>query len=346
MRLTSPPDRIEWLLRTGDSERPVPVSKRIVMDDEAWRATIERLDISDGLRVFLTTADVRQGLTLEPHHTEPAPWLVSDIAVKGLVRLTLSDGGEAHISPERSVLFRPADKRAQFTLSPRQELVVAGYMLRADRVERMFDGAVPEAIRLLIAPDATRSPLIGLKSTATIRRLAASMFSSGLAGALRAIFLEGVVVQLFALQSDAEEAEPHHASGSAPVGRAKAAIVEARERLLADMRAPPTLGDLADAAGMSEKTLNTGFRALFGATIFETLRNERLEHARLALEAGDLPMKVIAERVGFRHVTNFISAFTQRYGESPGLYRRGRASPADQPATRRKRQSGVETEAS
>jgi len=316
-------------LRTGDSERPVPVSQRMEISDSAWRAVIERLDIGDGLRVFLATADVRAGLTLEPHHAEPVPWLVSDTAVKGLVRLKLADGPEAEISPERSVFFRPLDRRAQFTPKPRQDLMVIGYMLRADRVERMFAGAVPDTIRRILAPEATESPLTEVRSSAAVRRLAASMFSKEFAGALRQIFLEGVVVQLFALQSQAGEAGSRQPGK--PSGRARAAVFEARERLLADMRSPPTLGQLAAAAGMSEKALNAGFRALFGTTIFETLRNERLEHARLALEARDISMKVIAERVGFRHVSNFISAFTARYGEPPGVYRRGRARQTDQP---------------
>ncbi len=56
-------------------------------------------------------------------------------------------------------------------------------------------------------------------------------------------------------------------------------------------------------------------------TAFELLRNERLEHARLAMEAG-LALKVVAERVGYGHVANFIAAFTQRYGAPPGRYRR------------------------
>ncbi len=46
---------------------------------------------------------------------------------------------------------------------------------------------------------------------------------------------------------------------------------------------------------MSEKALNAGFRELFGTTVFETLRNERLEHARIALENTDLSVKEIAQ---------------------------------------------------
>jgi AraC-like DNA-binding protein len=66
--------------------------------------------------------------------------------------------------------------------------------------------------------------------------------------------------------------------------------------------------------------LNAGFRAVFGSTVFEALRNERLEHARLALETGGVSLEEAAFRVGYNHPTNFINAFSARYGASPGRY--------------------------
>jgi AraC-like DNA-binding protein len=85
------------------------------------------------------------------------------------------------------------------------------------------------------------------------------------------------------------------------------------------------VGELAATAGMSESALNAGFRALFGGSVYEILRDERLEHARIALETTDTPVKQIAFRVGYNHVTNFINAFTTRYGTSPARLR-GRAA--------------------
>ena len=116
------------------------------------------------------------------------------------------------------------------------------------------------------------------------------------------------------------------AASPTPVRRAglsateRRAILRARERLLADMRHPPSLTALAAEVGLSEKRLNSGFRATFGETVFEVLRNERLEHARKALEERVLSLKQIAFRVGYNHVTNFVHAFSARYGAPPGRY--------------------------
>src|SRR5262249_41732729 len=102
--------------------------------------------------------------------------------------------------------------------------------------------------------------------------------------------------------------------------RERSAVWEARERLVADMRRPPTLYELAAAVGLSEKRLNSGFRIQFGTTVFGTLRDERLEHARIALESGAVSLKQVAFRVGYDHVSNFINAFTARYGMPPRQY--------------------------
>ncbi len=102
--------------------------------------------------------------------------------------------------------------------------------------------------------------------------------------------------------------------------RERSAVGEARRRLLADMRNPPSLGELADAVGLTEKRLDMGFRLLFNAAVFGTLRDHRLELARRLLEQGDVSVKVIAYRVGYDHVSNFVHAFRARYGRPPQQY--------------------------
>lgn len=66
------PQAVEWLLREGGDEQPVPASSRMTFEDEHWSASIERLDIGEGLRVFLTKAEIRRGLSLEPLQSVPA----------------------------------------------------------------------------------------------------------------------------------------------------------------------------------------------------------------------------------------------------------------------------------
>ena len=326
------PQTVEWLLREGASEQAFPASSRMSFEDRHWRATIERVEIGDALRVYLTNAEIRRSLSLEPMQIVPGAWLCAKIAVKGRVAVAFPDGTTIRLSPRRSMLFRLKDGRLTFSPAPRQTLQLTGYMLRADRVESLCDGDVPAHIRPLIVPTPAGELLVPIATTAHLRRIAARMFSDPFAGPLRPIYLEGLALQLFAVHcavaGDGARVRPDRV----PSPSERAAIEEARERLLSDMTNPQTGAAIAAAVGMSERRLNAGFKALFGTTLFETLRNERLEHARIVLECEPLPLKVVAERVGYRHVTNFISAFTARYGHPPRRLVRtesGRRTPRD-----------------
>jgi transcriptional regulator GlxA family with amidase domain len=198
-------------------------------------------------------------------------------------------------------------------------------MLRADRVESLCDGNVPAAVGPLLAPTTDRDLLLKIPTTVPLRRAALRMFSNPFAGKLREVYLEGLALQLFALQSAAAGGEAKSRPGRVLSAAERKAVSRAHARLLADLANPPTVAELAADAAMSERRLNAGFKALFGATVFETLRNERLEHARLVLETEALPLKLVAERVGYRHVSNFVNAFAARYGSPPRAYAVGAA---------------------
>jgi len=83
----------------------------------------------------------------------------------------------------------------------------------------------------------------------------------------------------------------------------------------------PTLTTISDHFGVSPNKLNTEFTAEYGESIFSFLRNYRLEQARLAIEKGGQPLKVIAHRIGYSHVNHFITAFKQKFNCTPGSLR-------------------------
>ena len=105
--------------------------------------------------------------------------------------------------------------------------------------------------------------------------------------------------------------------------RERRAALEARTLLLADFRNPPRISDLAAAVGMSERRLDRAFRDLFGASIFRTLSNARLDHAHAALITGHITIKELAFRLGYAHSASFSHAFRGRFGVFPSQVRQG-----------------------
>ncbi|MDC7789427.1 AraC family transcriptional regulator [Rhodoplanes sp. TEM] len=92
--------------------------------------------------------------------------------------------------------------------------------------------------------------------------------------------------------------------------------------LMADLCHPPSLDRLAVEAGMSHPRLNRCFRKAYGTTVFDWLRERRLDQASRLLRADDRSVTEIAYACGFSSPSHFAAAFRQRHGVSPVAFRR------------------------
>jgi AraC-like DNA-binding protein len=95
----------------------------------------------------------------------------------------------------------------------------------------------------------------------------------------------------------------------------------AKNILINQLAAPPTLKELAQQAQLNQRTLNEGFQQMFGATVFQYLYDHRLGVARQLLTTGDLRIEEVAQQVGFAHRGYFARAFRKQFGLSPRDYR-------------------------
>lgn len=96
--------------------------------------------------------------------------------------------------------------------------------------------------------------------------------------------------------------------------------------LLEQLRSDPaerwTIGQMARAAAMSERTLARRFREETGESPLVWLNAQRLALARDLLETTNLPMKHIADKAGMGSATNLRLHFAANVGVSPNLYRK------------------------
>jgi AraC-like DNA-binding protein len=310
--------RLDWLLSETPSDFTVPPGTVFQADDDNWRASIERIPLTQSLQVFLNDIVARRDFRAEPMVMHATPYLVGQVALEGRLDLDLGNGQVARATTQSAVLYRPVARAVHgFQADVRYRSV--GYSMSLRRVERLLEGEVPPSLRSLLDGEPPPTRYVATRNRGVMRRLAGAAFGRSLNGPLRRLMVEGAVLQLFATQA-AAAAPPAPPADNLLSRRERSLMGEALDRLLADMRRPPSLGELAESTGLSERRLNACFRRAFGATVFETLRNHRLEHGRLALEAGAPSLKEIAWRVGYNDVSNFIHAFCARYGAPPRRY--------------------------
>ncbi len=83
-----------------------------------------------------------------------------------------------------------------------------------------------------------------------------------------------------------------------------------------------TLEGLAQVAGLSPKYLCRAFAKLAGTTPLSFLNEYRLDMARRLLSASTDSVSQIAASCGFQDQSYFVKQFRQRFGVTPGAYRR------------------------
>lgn len=129
---------------------------------------------------------------------------------------------------------------------------------------------------------------------------------------LHAAALDFLACHLDGYRSDPDEAPPP---------RERRLLEAARERLLSDLAAPPTIADLARETGLNQLKLKRGFKALFGHSIYALFQRERMDRARHLL--CDHGVTETAMILGYSNVSHFSAAFRKQFGVLPREARRG-----------------------
>lgn len=89
-----------------------------------------------------------------------------------------------------------------------------------------------------------------------------------------------------------------------------------------------SLDNLADVAAMSRFHWHRVFLGLTGETCAQAVRRIRLHLSASMLFHSDLSVGEIAKSIGYPNSRSFIRVFSERYGLSPGVFRKmGRVGP-------------------
>lgn len=99
-------------------------------------------------------------------------------------------------------------------------------------------------------------------------------------------------------------------------------LTVACEILEMDLATPPQLDDLASMVGTNRHRLTRIFREIFGCTVFNWVRERRMQVACTHLTHTSLSIRAIADELGFVNSCNFSTAFRERFGTTPSQYRR------------------------
>lgn len=99
------------------------------------------------------------------------------------------------------------------------------------------------------------------------------------------------------------------------------AVTRAMRFIESNFMQPISLPELSQYVNMSQYHFSRQFKKNCGYAPHEYIILTRLNHAKHLLKTTDLPVKIIAQNVGYQNVSTFTNAFTNRVGISPSTFR-------------------------
>lgn len=120
----------------------------------------------------------------------------------------------------------------------------------------------------------------------------------------------------------------HGGARAAPPGVRLSARQEARvkARMLDDLQARLTLGELAGLCGMSESHFARAFKRTTGVPPHQWLLSQRIEKARALLKDSTVSISEVALECGFADQSHLTRMFARHLGVTPATWRRGHRS--------------------
>ncbi len=97
-------------------------------------------------------------------------------------------------------------------------------------------------------------------------------------------------------------------------------IKKAKELLIKNMYNPPSLTELSKEVGINEYRLKTGFKEVYGNTVYGYLLDYKLDYARHLLDTGHYQVNEVAYKIKYTNPSHFISAFKKKFGVTPKKY--------------------------
>lgn len=197
-----------------------------------------------------------------------------------------------------------------------QEYVFFELAFRESFLQKIIEEDTPYSERLfkqynkLEYMNATRHPILP-----SMLQCIHELNSNSFTGVLQQLYLETKSAELFLLQVQALYTQ--NQSISSLKQRDIECLHDARLYIEQNYQTPCSIIDLARIVGINQTKLKSGFKKLFGTTVFGYVRDLQMEKAKQLLLDEKLYVNEVADQIGYKHPQHFTVAFKRKFGILP-----------------------------
>lgn len=143
--------------------------------------------------------------------------------------------------------------------------------------------------------------------------------NNGVQGPMRKLFIQSKVLELIGLQFDQLRRPSDQVANLRRDDADK--LYQLKTYLDANFLSDLSLNQLSRECLLNEFKVKSGFKQLFGSSVFNYLKKVRMEYAANLLRNSFMNVDEVADALGYEHAQHFSTAFKNFMGVSPSTYR-------------------------
>ncbi len=141
-------------------------------------------------------------------------------------------------------------------------------------------------------------------------------------GAARSLFIEGKVCELLAIQLNNHLSGEHGYGGTSNEAGDTELFTKIKLYLEVNFLGNLSLKTLSREFGINECKLKSGYKAMFGTSIFAYVKSLKMDLAKSLLSKKKSTVYQVADALKYKNAHHFSAAFKRYFNESPGAYRK------------------------
>ncbi|MEG3151007.1 AraC family transcriptional regulator [Sphingomonas sp. ZT3P38] len=202
-------------------------------------------------------------------------------------------------------------------------------ILHREVLKTLYGGSaheLPATLQAFLAGELSQTSGRALPLSGVMLRCLEDVHACSLEGRLRRLFLQSKALEIICQALDAFDQSEFLRSGESSRHMARS-VLKAQFFLAEHFANPPSLEKLAAEVGLSRSALCNGFRQIVGQSVYEYIRDLRMEQALTLLREGNDQIIQIAYAVGYHRPSSFSVAFQRHFGATPSKVRRKASQP-------------------
>lgn len=295
---------------------------RVALPEEDGSGFWRFLSISDDIFVVLTDCTFS---AIRHEHVMAEGLVEFHFLLEGPVALSLPQTDDATEPPNVSLMScQPALGMAYDVVCQPGTYKMASLYILPTLLEKSFGLNTEQGtVRQLLHPAAGTMAMVEQKIDREFIRVLRDLFGLDFGTARVMPMALALIIELLTLSADAIDRGSRAKEGTIIfTARELAMFKQAQEILATDFSETLTIPHLAKRLGTNVTKLKSGFRLLYGTTIFAYRNRYRMDLAMDLLTTGSMSVAEVSQTIGFRHQASFTSAFRAHFGLIPKQVRR------------------------